>query len=175
MKTKESVIGPQSPLLKIFSKFGVGLDFEKIDYKPLLFHCEYNPDANEQFYRVVYLLFVLKCPDLKIKMANLNRYICVECTKHCVNNENCLKCVFCSRYLDKDCFATEQTLPKNSADKSEAVCLPCSIKVNTNNSTDISAHNLIESSTGRKPHNVVSNPICEDLFDNCAYHDQKST
>ena len=47
MKTKESVIGSQSSLLKIFFKLGVDLDFEKLDYKPLLFKREFNPDANE--------------------------------------------------------------------------------------------------------------------------------
>ena len=28
-------------------KLWVNLDFEKLDYKPLLFNCEFNSDANE--------------------------------------------------------------------------------------------------------------------------------
>ena len=123
----------------------------------------------------MYLLSVLKCSNLKIKMANLNSFICVESTKQGVNNQNCLKCAFCLHYLHKDSCVIKQTLPKNSAsDKSKAVCMPCSIKFNVNNSAEISAHNLIESSTNSKQDNVDSNPTCEDFFDNCAYHDQKS-
>ena len=80
-------------------------------------------------------------------------------------NENFLKCVFCSRYFYKDCCVTEQTLPKNTAsDKSEAVCMPCSIKFNINNLADISVHDLIESNTSREPDNMVSNPTCEDFL-----------
>ena len=108
-------------------------------------------------------------------MADLNRFNGVECTKQCVNNEKRLKCVFYSRYLHKDCCVTKQTLPKNIAsDKGEAVCIPCSTKFNINNLVDISTHDLIESNISRKADNVVSNPTCQDFFDNCAYRDQKS-
>ena len=114
---------------------------------------------------------VPKCFDLKITMADLNRFLCVECTKRCLlKNKNCLKSVFRSRYLHKDCFVTEQTLSKNSAsDKSKAVCMPCSTKLNINNLADISVHDLIESNTSREPVNVVSKPTCEDFYDNCGY------
>ena len=123
----------------------------------------------------MHLLCVLKCFDLKIVIVYQNRFICVEFIKQRLKNENFLKCVFCSRYLYKNCCVAEQTLPKNTAsDKSEAVCMPCSTKFNINNLGDISVHDLIESNTSRKPENVVSNPTCEDFFDNCAYHDQNS-
>ena len=113
----------------------------------------------------MYLLSVLKCFDLKIIMADLNRFVCVECTKQRVNNENCLKCVFCSRYFHKNYCFTEQTLPKNNAsDISKAVCMPCSTKFNIKNLTDISVHDLIESNTSRKPDYVVPNPTCEDFL-----------
>ena len=108
-------------------------------------------------------------------MADQNRFICVECTERCLKNENCLKCVFCYRYLHKDCWVIEQTTPKNTAsDKSEAVCMPCSTKFNINNLGDISVHDLIESNISREPEKVVSNPTCEDFFDNCVYHNQTS-
>ena len=174
-------------------KLGDELDFEKLDNKPLLFNCEFYPDANEKSYLVAYLLSVLKCADLKIIMAELNLFIGVKCTKQCVNNENCLKYVFCSRYLHKDYFVTKQTLSKNIAsDKSETACMPCSTIPNIKNLTDISAHDLIESNTRREPDNVVLNSTSEDFFcylhpeeeegqlqqqdffDNCAYYDQKS-
>ena len=146
-------------------KLGDELDFEKLDNKPLLFNCEFYPDANEKSYLVAYLLYVLKCADLKIIMAELNLFIGVKCTKQCVNNENCLKCVFCSRYLHKDYFVTEQTLSKNIAsDKSETACMPCSTKPNIKNLTDISAHDLIESNTRREPDNMVLNSTSEDFF-----------
>ena len=52
--------------------------------------------------------------------------------------------------------------------------MPCSTKFNINHSADISVYDAIESSTSSKPENVVSNPTCEDFFDNCSYHDQKN-
>ena len=120
----------------------------------------------------MYLLSVPKCFDLKIVTADLNRFICVERTKQCVKNANCLKCVFCSRYLYENCSVTEQRLLKNTvSDKSEAICMPRSTKLNINNLADISVHDLIQSNTSRKLDNVVSNPF---FFDNCAYHHQKS-
>ena len=108
-------------------------------------------------------------------MANLNCIICVECTKQYANNKNCSKCVFCSRFLHKDSWVAEQTLPKNTAsEKSEAVCMPCSTKFNINNLADVGVHDFIESSASSEPGNAVSNPAYEDFFDNCAYCDQKS-